>query len=77
VPNCSVGLTLRQATLIAGFGYLLDPVSYAQLTLYPKLVIPGHIEQTANLDFIFVTFFGELIFMLWLLIMGWRIKEPA
>ncbi len=40
------GLTLRQAAVIAGFGYLLNPVSYAEFTLYPKLVIPGHIEQT-------------------------------
>ncbi|HYL28230.1 MAG TPA: DUF4386 domain-containing protein [Candidatus Nitrosotalea sp.] len=40
------GLTLRQAALIAGFTYLLNPVSYAEFTLYPKLVIPGHIEQT-------------------------------
>ncbi|MFZ0032310.1 MAG: hypothetical protein WAK84_10600 [Candidatus Cybelea sp.] len=46
MPNRSAGLTLRQAALIAGFGYLLDPVSYAEFTLYPKLVIPGHIEQT-------------------------------
>jgi hypothetical protein len=40
------GITLRQAALVAGFAYLLDPVSYAEFTLYPKLVIPGHIEQT-------------------------------
>lgn len=40
-------ISLRQAALIAGFGYLLSPVSYAEFTLYPKLVIPGHIEQTA------------------------------
>ena len=46
MPNRGAGLTLRQAALIAGFGYLLDPVSYAEFTLYPKLVIPGHIEQT-------------------------------
>src|SRR5579871_1982091 len=39
-------MTLRQAALVAGFAYLLDPVSYAEFTLYPKLVIPGHIEQT-------------------------------
>jgi hypothetical protein len=31
----------------------------------------------ANLDPLFVTFFGEVVFMLWLLIMGWRIREPA
>jgi hypothetical protein len=29
-----------------------------------------------NLDFIFVTFFGEIFFMLWLLIRGWKIREP-
>lgn len=40
------GLTLRQAALIAGFGYLLNPVSFAEFSLYPKLVIPGHIDQT-------------------------------
>ncbi|MGB9235187.1 MAG: DUF4386 domain-containing protein [Terriglobales bacterium] len=42
------GLTLRQAALIAGFGYLLSPVSYAEFNIYPKLVIPGNIEQTAQ-----------------------------
>ncbi|MBV8725128.1 MAG: DUF4386 domain-containing protein [Candidatus Eremiobacteraeota bacterium] len=40
------GITLRQAALIAGFAYLLDPVTYAEFALYPKLVIPGHIDQT-------------------------------
>lgn len=40
------GLTLRWAALIAGFAYLLGPVSYAEFTLYPKLVIPGNIDQT-------------------------------
>jgi hypothetical protein len=45
------GLTLRQAALIAGLGYLLSPVAYAEFTLYPKLVIPGHIDQTvANIS---------------------------
>jgi hypothetical protein len=32
---------------------------------------------TAHLGFIFVTFFGELIFMIWLLARGWKIQEPA
>lgn len=27
------GLTLRQAALIAGFGYLLSPVSYAEFSI--------------------------------------------
>jgi hypothetical protein len=40
------GLTLRQAALIAGFGYLLGPVTYAEFSIYPKLVIAGNIEQT-------------------------------
>ena len=46
---CSIrteAVTLRQAALIVGFAYLLNPVSYADFTIYPKLVIPGHIEQT-------------------------------
>jgi hypothetical protein len=40
------GVTLRQAALIAGLAYLLSPVAYAEFTLYPKLVIPGNVEQT-------------------------------
>jgi len=42
------GLTLRQAALIAGFGYLLMPVAYAEFSLYPKVVIAGNIEQTSQ-----------------------------
>jgi hypothetical protein len=37
------GLTLRQAALIAGFTYLLNPVTYAEY-IYPKLVISGNAE---------------------------------
>ena len=45
------GVTLRQAALIVGFAYLLNPVSYAEFTIYPKLVIPSNIEQTvANIS---------------------------
>lgn len=40
------GLSLRQAALIAGFGYLLGPVTYAEFSIYPKLVVVGNIEQT-------------------------------
>lgn len=39
---------MRQAALIAGFGYLLMPVAYAEFSIYPKLVIPGNIEQTVQ-----------------------------
>jgi hypothetical protein len=42
----SWGITLPQAALIAGLFYLLDPVTYAEFTLYPKLVIPGQIDAT-------------------------------
>lgn len=49
---------------IDGVGWLVDSL---QPYLYPN----------AHLDWIFITFFGELIFMLWLLIWGWRLKEPA
>ena len=44
----SEGISLRQAALIAGFGYLLNPVSYAEYSLYPRLVIDGNVEQTAQ-----------------------------
>src|SRR6266508_4457851 len=47
---------------IAGLGYVLT-------TLKPYLF------PTVNLDFAEYTFYGELIFMLWLLIKGSRIKE--
>jgi hypothetical protein len=43
-----MGMTLRQAALIAGFAYLLNPVSYAEYSIYPKLVISGDIELTAH-----------------------------
>ena len=48
--------------VIAGLGYLIN-------TLKPFL-FPGY-----NLDFIMISFFGELIFMLWLLIKGWKLRQ--
>jgi Domain of unknown function (DUF4386) len=48
--------------IIAGLGYLLTSL---KPFLFPDI----------NLDFAEYTFYGELIFMLWLLIMGARIKE--
>ncbi len=42
------GISLRQAALLAGFGYLLNPVSYAEYSLYPRLVISGNVAQTAQ-----------------------------
>jgi len=49
---------------IAGLGYLINTT---QRYLFPKI----------NLEFITITYFGELVFMLWLLIKGLRIKEPS
>jgi hypothetical protein len=48
--------------LVNGLGWI---VSSLQPYLYPE----------ADLGFIFVTFFGELVFMLWLLIRGWKLDE--
>ncbi len=44
-PGRNAGLTLRQAALVAGFAYIM-PVSYAEFSIWPKLVVPGNIEQT-------------------------------
>jgi hypothetical protein len=42
------GLTLRQAALVAGFAYLLNPVTFAEAYAYPKLVVPDNIGQTIH-----------------------------
>jgi hypothetical protein len=39
---------LRQATLIAGFAYLLMPVTIAEFYINPKLLVAGNVEQTAQ-----------------------------
>lgn len=48
--------------IVTGLGYLLT-------TLKPYLF------SSVNIDFAKYTFYGELVFMLWLLIRGWSIKE--
>jgi Domain of unknown function (DUF4386) len=50
--------------VVNGSGWIVNRL---QPYLYPH----------ANLGLVFITFFGELIFVLWLLIPGWRIQEPA
>jgi hypothetical protein len=42
------GITLRQAALVAGAAYLLNPVSYAEFSVYPKLVAANNAAQTAQ-----------------------------
>lgn len=57
----SAGLTLRRAALIAGLGYLLMPVSWAEFAIYPKLVIPHNIEQTVQNIGAHPRFFGVAV----------------
>jgi len=42
------GVTLHQAALVAAVAYLLMPVTYAEFSIMPRLVIPGNIEQTVH-----------------------------
>jgi hypothetical protein len=42
------GITLRQAALVAGVAYLLNPVSYAEFSIYPKLVAANDAAQTVQ-----------------------------
>ena len=39
---------MRKAALIAGFAYVLSPVTTAEFSIMPRLVIPGNIEQTVQ-----------------------------
>jgi hypothetical protein len=41
-------ISLRQAALVAGLAYLLTPTPFAEFYVYPHLIIPGKIEQTAQ-----------------------------
>lgn len=43
-----LGLTLRQAALIAGIAYLLMPVAFAEFYVFPKLIVPQNIGQTVQ-----------------------------
>ena len=47
--------------LIAGAGYFIDSIK-------------PYFFPTIDTSILFVTFFGELVFMFWLLIRGWKVK---
>ncbi len=47
--------------IVAGAGYLIDTL---RSFFFPSI----------KMDYLMITFFGELIFMFWLLIKGWRVK---
>ncbi|HEV3154533.1 MAG TPA: DUF4386 domain-containing protein [Candidatus Baltobacteraceae bacterium] len=82
----SLGLILFGVHLLL-IGALIVRASYVPWWIGVALIIDGggwivtelqpYLYPAVNVDFLFFTFFGELLFMLWLLIMGWRIQEPA
>ena len=81
----SLGLILFGIHLIL-IGALIVRARYMPWWLGVALVIDGagwivtelqpYLFPNVNVDWLFYTFFGELLLMLWLLIMGWRIKQP-
>ncbi len=52
--------TIGILLIIAGIGYLIDTL---RTFFFPSV----------QMDYIMITYFGEVIFMLWLLIKGWRV----
>ena len=48
LPSSRDGITLRQAAIVAGVTYLTNPVSYAEFSIYPRLVVTHNIEATVQ-----------------------------
>jgi len=74
------GITLRQAALIAGIGILIMAIAtpFAELVVYPKLVIPGKIEETAqnilaNQGFFLAGMFAYLITFVCDVLVAWAL----
>lgn len=72
------GITLRQAALIAGFGVLIVVFasSFAESFVYPKLVVPGNIQETvqnmaANKGLFIAGIFSYLITFFCDLLIAW------
>jgi hypothetical protein len=82
----SIGLLLFGIHLIL-VGYLIYRSGYIPKIIGILLLINGtawivdnlqpYLFPTAHLEFLFVTYFAELIFMLWLLVRGWKLPEAA
>lgn len=53
-----------------GASLVIDGAGWIATELQPYLF------PNVNVDRLFYTFLGELLLMLWLLIVGWRIKQP-
>ena len=68
-------------------GYLVYRSGYIPSILGSLLVIAGsgwvihslgpYIYPNVNFEFLTITFCGELVFTLWLLLRGWQIQEPT
>jgi hypothetical protein len=68
-------------------GYLVYRSGYIPWILGIALFIAGlgwmiaglgpYVLPNANLDFTFITAFGEVLFTLWLWIRGWKVQEPT
>jgi hypothetical protein len=43
------GISLRQAAVIAGLAYLLNPVTYAEFHAMPRLVADSGMQTVANI----------------------------
>jgi len=81
----SIGRVLFGIHLIL-LGYLICRSGYIPRLLGIVLVTDGlgwvidslqpYLCPNAQLKFLFLTFFGEVFRMLWLLIRGWKIQEP-
>jgi hypothetical protein len=56
---------------VLGLLLIVSGLGYFATSLQPYL-FPG-----VNISFAVYTYYGELVFMLWLLIRGWKIKEPV
>ena len=59
------GITFRQAALVAGFAYLLNPVSYAEVSIYPKLVSANNAAQTVQNISVHLGLFAVAILCYW------------
>jgi hypothetical protein len=81
-----VGLILFGIHLLM-LGWLVYRSSYIPRVLGILLVVAGagwvvyelgpYLLPNANLEFLMITFFGELVFMLWLLFRGWKIPAQS
>jgi hypothetical protein len=62
------GLTLRQAALIAGLAYLLNPVGFAEYYAMPRLVVGDPAQTLANLQAHRHLYSGAVLAYFWQLV---------